>query len=170
METVERECFLLSPHFGEIDQMISAITLGRLSCFIQVWFLLSAAMALAEVVQVGNIMTRPEAYHLKDVQLQGVATHVQALPPAFMSKFGTMCYGAYTFTLDDETGSIVVEVPSMCGRSQEAVTIIAENQKVSVAVRIEAPGYYTGSGIVPPGEVKSTTRAIALREPSVQDR
>jgi hypothetical protein len=156
--------------FGEIDQMISAITLGRWACCIQVWFLLSAAMASAEVVQIGNITTRPEAYHLRDVQLQGVATHIQALPPTYMTKFGTMCYGAYTFTLDDETGSIVVEVPSMCGRSQEAVTIIAENQKVSVAVRIEAPGYYTGSGIVPPGEVKSTTRAIALREPSVQDR
>ncbi len=150
--------------------MISANILHRLGCFIQVWFLLSAAMVSAEVVQIGNIMTRPEVYHLRDVQLQGVATHVQALPPTFMSKFGTMCYGAYTFLLGDETGSIVVEVPSMCGRSQEAVTIIAENQNVSVAVRIGAPGYYTGSGIVPPGEVKSTTRAIALREPIVQDR
>jgi len=150
--------------------MVLATTLHRLGCCIQVWVLLSAAVASAEVVQIGNIMTRPETYHLKDVQLQGVATHIQALPPTFMSKFGTMCYGAYTFTLGDETGSIVVEVPSMCGRSQEAVTIIAEDQKVSVAVRIEAPGYYTGSGIAPPGEVKSTTRAIALREPIVQDR
>ena len=150
--------------------MVLATTLHRLGCCIQVWVLLSAAVASAEVVQIGNIMTRPETYHLKDVQLQGVATHIQALPPTFMSKFGTMCYGAYTFTLGDETGSIVVEVPSKCGRSQEAVTIIAEDQKVSVAVRIEAPGYYTGSGIAPPGEVKSTTRAIALREPIVQDR
>ena len=150
--------------------MISANILRRLGCFIQVWFLLSAAMASAEMIQIGNILTRPEAYHLKSVQLQGTATHVQALPPTFINKFGTTCYGAYTFTLGDETGSVVVEVPSMCGCSQEAVRIIAENQKVSVAVRIEAPGYYTGSGIVPPGEVKSTTRAIALREPIVQDR
>ena len=150
--------------------MISAMTLRRLGYFTQVWFLLSAAMASAEMVQIGNILTRPEAHHLKDIQVQGVATHVQALPPTFMSKFGTMCYGAYTFTLSDETGNIVVEVPSMCGRSQEAVTIITESQKVSVEVRIEAPGYYTGSGIAPPGEFKSTTRAIALREPIVQVR
>ena len=150
--------------------MISAKTLRRLGYFTQVGFLLSAAMALAEMVQIGNILTRPEAYHLKSVQLQGVATHIQALPPTFSNKFGAMCYGAYTFTLSDETGSIVVEVPSMCGRLQEAVTIITENQNVSAEVRIEAPGYYTGSGIAPPGEFKSTTRVIALREPIVQDR
>ena len=150
--------------------MISAITLRRLGGFIQVGLLLSAAMASAEMVQIGNILTRPEAYHLRTVQLQGVATHIQALPPTFNSKFGAMCYGAYTFTLSDETGSIMVEVPSMCGRVQEAITIITESQKVSAEIRIEAPGYYTGSGIAPPGEFKSTTRAIALREPIVQDR
>ena len=146
------------------------MTLRKLGCFIQVGFLLSAAMASAEMVQTGNILTRPEAYHLRSVQLQGVAAHIQALPPTFSNKFGAMCYGAYTFTLSDETGSIVVEVPSMCGRLQEAVTILTESQKVSVEIRIEAPGYYTGSGIAPPGEFKSTTRAIALREPIVQDR
>lgn len=150
--------------------MVSAMTLCRLGCCIQVWFLLSAAIASAEMVQIGNILANPEAYHLRSVQLQGVATHIQALPPTFSSKFGAMCYGAYTFTLSDETGSIVVEVPSMCGRSREAVTIITENQRVSVEVRIEAPGYYTGQGIVPPGEFKPTTRATALREPIVQDK
>jgi len=134
-------------------------------CLVQVGFLLSAAMASAEVVQLGKILTRPETYHLKTVQLQGVATHVQALPPTFNYKFGTLCFGAYTFTLSDETGNIVVEMPSICGRSQEAVTIIGENQQVSVEVRIEAPGYYTGQGITPPGEFKPVTRAIALREP-----
>ena len=151
--------------------MISTITVRRVGCFIQVGFLLSAAMASAEVVQLGNIVTRPEAYHLKSVQLEGVATHVQALPPTFISKFGAMCFGAYTFTLSDETGSIVVEVPSMCGRSQEAVTIVTENQQVSAEVRILAPGYYTGQGIAPPGEFKSTTRAIVLHVRTIlQDR
>ena len=149
--------------------MISISTLRGWG-FIQVGFLLSAAMASAEMVQIGNILARPEAYHLKSVQLHGVATHVQALPPTFINKFAAVCFGAYTFTLSDETGSIVVEVPSMCGRSQEAVTVIAENQQVSADVRIEAPGYYTGQGIAPPGEFKSTTRAIALREPILQDR
>lgn len=146
------------------------MTLRRWGCCIQVWFILSAAIASAEMVQIGSILTRPEAYHLKTVQLQGVATHIHALPPIFNSKFGAMCYGAYTFTLSDETGNIVVEVPSMCGRSQEAVTTIPENQQVSAEVRIEAPGYYTGSGIAPPGEFKPTTRVIALREPIMQGR
>ena len=144
--------------------------MSRLTCFVQVGFLLSAVTASAASVQLGNILTRPEAYHLKSVQLRGVATHVQALSPTPNYKFGTVCVGAYTFILSDETGSIVVEVSSICGRSQEAVTIINENQQVSVEVRIEAPGYYTGQGITPPGEFKSTTRAIALREPIVQDR
>ena len=91
-------------------------------------------------------------------------------PPTFNAKFGAQCFGAYTFTLSDGTGSIVVEVPSICGRSQDAITIISENQQVSTEVRIEAPGYYTGQGITPPGEFKPTIRAIALHEPIVQDR
>ncbi len=152
-----------------LGSMISIVTPYRLGCFVLIGFLLSAAMASAEVVSLEKVLIRPEAYHLKDVHIQGVATHVQAVPPAFIHKYGTMCYGAYTFTLSDGSGVIVVEVPSMCGRSQEAVTIITENQQVSVQVRIEAPGYYTGQGITPPGESKSTTRAIALREPIVQD-
>lgn len=150
--------------------MISAITLRRLGCFIQVGFLLSAAMASAEVVQLGTILSRPETYHLKSVQLQGVVTNVQVLLPIYNAKFGFLCFGVYTFTLSDETGSIVVEVPSICGRSQEAITIISENQQVSTEVRIEAPGYYTGQGIAPPGEFKPTIRAIALREPIAKDK
>jgi hypothetical protein len=61
-------------------QMISISTLGGWG-FIQVGFLLSAAMAAAGVAQLENILTRPEAYHLKSVQLQGVATNVHAFPP-----------------------------------------------------------------------------------------
>lgn len=150
--------------------MMGRIALNRWGCFIHAGLFLSAAMASAEVVQLGNILARPEAYHLKSVQLQGVATHVQALSPTFVKKLGTVCFGAYTFTLSDESGSIVVEVLSPCRRSQDAVTIVTENQQVSVEVRIEAPGYYTGQGIAPPGEFKSTARAIALREPIVQER
>ena len=149
--------------------MISISTLRGWG-FIQVGFLLSAAMAAAGVAQLENILTRPEAYHLKSVQLQGVATNVHAFPPTFNAKFGAQCFGAYTFTLSDGTGSIVVEVPSICGRSQDAITIISENQQVSTEVRIEAPGYYTGQGITPPGEFNPTIRAIALHELIVQDR
>ncbi|HSF67566.1 MAG TPA: hypothetical protein VLA67_09060 [Nitrospiraceae bacterium] len=63
-----------------------------------------------------------------------------------------------------------MEVPSDCGRSQEAITIISENQQVSTEVRIEAPGYYMGQGITPPGEFKPTIRAIAFREPIVKNQ
>lgn len=150
---------------------MSVIAAHRMGCLFQaVGFLLSAVVALAEVVQLGNIVMRPEAYHLKSIQLQGVATNVHALPPIFNAKFGALCFGAYTFTLSDGTGSIVVEVPSICGRSQEAITIISENQQVSTEVRIETPGYYTGQGITPPGEFKPTIRAIALHEPTTKDR
>lgn len=81
-----------------------------------------------------------------------------------------MCFGAYTFTLSDGIGNIVVEMLSICERSQEAITIISENQQVSTEVRVEAPGYYTGQGIILPGEFNPTIRAIALHEPIVQDR
>ena len=81
-----------------------------------------------------------------------------------------LCVLGHIHLPSDGTGSIAVEVLSICGRSQDAITIISENQQVSTEVRIEAPGCYTGQGITPPGEFKLTIRAIALREPIVQDR
>ena len=151
--------------------MISAMTIQRLGWCVQaIGCLLSAGVASAEVIQVGHIVMRPEGYHLKTVQLEGVVTDVRALPPLFNARFGARCFGAYTFTLSDGTGSIVVEVPSICGRSQDAIKVIADNQQVAAEVRIEAPGYYTGQGITPPSEFKPTIRAVAVHEPIVKDQ
>ncbi len=169
-EAVEGKRSLPPPRF-RIGFM--GLTLYSSGCrlVIQVCVLLSAVIASAEVVQLGDVTARPEAYHLRSVQLQGIATRVQALPPTFNAKFGALCFGAYTFTLSDETGSIVVEVPSVCGRSQEAIGLIVDDQQVSVEARIEAPGYYTGQGIDPPGEFKQTSRAVAVRvQPILTDR
>lgn len=126
-------------------------------------FAVTIASSADVVVPIQQIIARPEGYHLKTIQVEGIATHVETLPPTFINKLGALCWGAYTFVIADETGSLQVEVPSLCGRSKDAVTIVTENERVSAVVRIEAPGYYTGQGIPPPGKIKEATRAILIR-------
>ena len=76
-------------------------------------------------------------------------------------KYGGLCKGVYTFMLDDETGVLPIEVHSLCGRTEDAIPLVKDGQAVSVDVRIEAPGYYTGQGR-PLGEWVNSIPAIAV--------
>ncbi|MER3424142.1 MAG: hypothetical protein C4293_13895 [Nitrospiraceae bacterium] len=95
--------------------------------------------------------------------LNGVATQVQRIDPYFDYKYGMMCDGAYTLMLSDETGSIMVEVPGLCGRSPDSVKHVAENDRILLEAHIEGPGYYTGQGLPPGGEVRQKPHAVARR-------
>ena len=116
----------------------------------------------AEQVQIGTVLQRPAEYHLRTIPLHGVASQVQSAGNLYNYKYGSICLGAYTFILRDDSGSIAVEVPSICARSQDAIPVVKENQTVNIDVRIEAPGYYTGQGR-PLGEVVTATRAVAVK-------
>ena len=121
------------------------------------------ALALAaEQVHIGTVLQRPAEYHLHIVSLHGVASQVQSAGNLYNYKYGSVCLGGYTFTLRDDSGSIAVEVPSICARSQDAIPLVKENQTVNINARIEAPDWYAGQGR-PLGELVSETRAVAVK-------
>ena len=121
-----------------------------------------AGALAAEQVKIGTVLQRPAEYHLRTIPLHGVASQVQSAGNLYNYKYGSVCLGAYTFTLRDDSGSIAVEVLSFCGRSEDAIPLLKENQTVHIDARIEAPGYYTGQGR-PLGELVSSTRAVAIK-------
>jgi len=94
--------------------------------------------------------------------MHGVASQIHMLEPSSNYKYGGTCKGAYTFMLDDSSGVLPIEVHSLCGRTEDAIPQVKDGQTVSIDVRIEAPGYYTGQGR-PLGEWVNSMRAIAVK-------
>jgi hypothetical protein len=67
--------------------------------------------------------------------------------------------GDYHLQVEDKTGSIQVLVPGPCGNPGLAAPIIpgfTNGDGVRIEARIEAPGYYTGQGLPPGGNVRDT--------------
>ncbi len=103
---------------------------------------ISAAVSLAgEPVPITEILTDPEAYHLKLVTLQGIVRQVKALEPYYQNS-GAGCYGAYTFVLEDGTGTIAVAVLGICGKPMIRNPEVADGEMVMVQAHIYAPGRF----------------------------
>ena len=116
----------------------------------------------ADQVRIGAVLAQPASYHLRIVHMRGIASQVHKMEQSSNYKYGGTCKGAYTFMLDDGTGILPIEVHSFCGRTEDAIPRVKDGQTVSVDVRIEAPGYYTGQGR-PLGEWVNSIRAIAVK-------
>ena len=102
-------------------------------------FMSAAASLASEPVPITEILTDPEIYHLKLVTLQGTVRQVKALEPYFQIS-GSACYGAYTFTLEDGTGTIAVAVLGICGRPMIRSPEVVGGETVTVQAQIYAPG------------------------------
>lgn len=122
-----------------------------------------AALTSDEVVDTAHILSDPASYHLPTVTMVGTTENVRLLDPVFNYKFGMMCYGAYLFTLRDKAGTLEIEVPSICARTIESRIPVVEKEPIRVRVRLEAPGYYTGQGLTPGGEMRQVVRGIAVQ-------
>lgn len=126
---------------------------------------ISAAASLAnEPVPITEILTDPEVYHLKLVTLQGTVRQVKALEPYYQSS-GAGCYGAYTFVLEDESGTIAVAVLGLCGNPVMRNPEVAEGETVMIQAHIYAPGRFgyfrdkDGQPIL--GEEREQVQAVA---------
>lgn len=140
------------------------VMIGR-ALFILLISVISAAASLAsDPVPITEILTDPEAYHLKLVTLQGTVRQVKALEPYYQSS-GAGCYGAYTFVLEDGTGSIAVAVLGICGKPMIRNPEVADGQMVTVQSHIYAPGRFgyfrdkDGQPIL--GEEREQVQAVA---------
>lgn len=105
----------------------------------------SAAFALAgEVIPIGMILKNPEAYNLRVVTLEGTVHDVKPYKPYFQPfRCGVgVCYGAYTFMLVDEGGSLEVEHPVLDKTPSIKVPEVSEGERVIIEAQILAPGPY----------------------------
>ena len=72
-------------------------------------------VAAQEAVTVQEILTDPALFHLRQITLRGTARNVQPLDP-YEIPAGSTCYGGYLFNLEDDTATLPVAVPGLCGR------------------------------------------------------
>ena len=120
------------------------------------------ALALAgllradDPVPIGEVVADPDAYHFSMVSLQGTVRQVTALPP-YSPGSDTTCYGAYTFMLKDETGSMEISVLGICGRPLLRKPEVVEGEKILLVAQILSPSHLTSTS---KGEVKKL-RAVA---------
>src|SRR5690349_16619222 len=147
------------------------------ACSISLGLLILSSVSTADAITIRDILDEPASYHLKQVALSGIVRNVQPLDP-YTLPAGTTCYGAYLFSLEDETASINVAVFGICGFPTVKDPDIEEGARVEVFATIQAPshgGYYLSfQGLKVAGEREGIVQAVADRirrlteEPVVQ--
>ncbi|MGA6827362.1 hypothetical protein ACO9S2_07080 [Nitrospira sp. NS4] len=119
-----------------------------------------------EPVPIQAILEEPRIFHLRQVTMQGVARDVQPLDPYKLPN-ENVCYGAYLFKLEDDTGVMSVAVLGICGRPLVRDPEIEDGQRVEVSATIQAPshgGYYLSfQGLKVVTEEEGLVQAVATR-------
>src|SRR5713226_984346 len=100
----------------------------------------------AEPIPIGKVLADPKSFHMQIIPIRGTVHQVKILAPHDPFQPGDPCYGAYTFTLNDETGSITVKVQGhsvRCGVQTGSESLeVSEGDKVVIEAKIYAPGHY----------------------------
>lgn len=119
-----------------------------------------------EPVPIEQILEDPRIYHLRQVTMLGVARDVQPLDP-YKLQNEQVCYGAYLFKLEDDTGVMSVAVLGICDRPLVRDPEIEDGQRVEVSATIQAPshgGYYLSfQGLKVVREEEGFVQAVATR-------
>ncbi len=128
---------------------------------------LPAVLRAEEPIPIQQILEEPRIYHLRQVTLQGTARDVQPLDPYKLPNEIDVCYGAYLFKLEDDTGVISMAVLGICGRPLIRDPEIEDGQRVEVSATIQAPshgGYYLSfQGLKVVTEQEGFVQAVATR-------
>jgi hypothetical protein len=129
-------------------------------------FVLFSSASAADSPTIREILDEPASYHLKQVLLSGTVRNVQPLDP-YRLPAGTTCYGAYLFSLEDDTASINVAVFGICGFPTVKDPDVEDGAKVELLATIQAPshgGYYLSfQGLKVAGEREGVLQAVADR-------
>jgi hypothetical protein len=135
-------------------------------CVISCGFVLFSSASAADSLTIREILDEPASYHLKQVLLSGTVRNVQPLDP-YRLPAGTTCYGAYLFSLEDETASINVAVFGICGFPTVKDPDVEDGARVELLATIQAPshgGYYLSfQGLKVAGEREGILQAVADR-------
>ena len=140
--------------------------LSWFACVMSCGFVLFSSASTADSLTIREILDEPASYHLKQVLLSGTVRNVQPLDP-YRLPAGTTCYGAYLFSLEDETASINVAVFGICGFPTVKDPDVEDGERVELLATIQAPshgGYYLSfQGLKVAGEREGILQAVADR-------
>jgi hypothetical protein len=161
----------------ESEPMFRLSVLSLQACSISFSVIILSGAFASDLVTIRDILDAPATYHLKQVTLSGTVRNVQPLDP-YKLPAGTTCYGAYLFSLEDETASINVAVFGICGFPTVKDPDVEEGAQVEVFATIQAPshgGYYLSfQGLKVAAEREGIVQAVADRiiplseQPAVQ--
>jgi hypothetical protein len=102
----------------------------------------------ADQIPIATVLADSRGYHLKKVLLHGIVKDVTPLPP-YRTGSGFLCWSAYTFKLEDKTGSIDVFVKGVCGafmNPEQQPPQVREKEEIILEASIFA-GYYTEQSV-----------------------
>ncbi|MDQ6732971.1 MAG: hypothetical protein M3Z35_02470, partial [Nitrospirota bacterium] len=97
-----------------------------------------------EPFSISHIVADPDTFHLKQVTIQDVVGRVKELEAYYLSS-GTVCYGAYTFLLEDDSANGVVldvAVLGVCGAPRMRFPEVADGDRVKVQAEIQVPSRF----------------------------
>ena len=141
-----------------------AVIGGVLFCYFVVCSIVGVSFSLAgEVIPIKTILRNPESYYLHVVTLEGTVRHVKTPSIPFGScggGRGGVFYPPFTFTLEDETGSIVVGRLRVCRFPGLKVPEISEGEKVIIDAEIFGPDQDSEFRKDFPGELPTTYAVV----------
>ncbi len=119
-----------------------------------------------EPLTIQQILEEPLVYHLRHVTLHGTVRDVQSLDPYKLPN-DTVCYGAYLFRLEDDTGVMPVAVLGICGKPLVRDPEVEDGARVELSATIQAPSH--GSSYLSLREMKGVTEQESFVQ-AVADR
>ncbi len=125
----------------------------------------AVSLSLAgEVIPIGTILRNPESYYLHVVTLEGTVRHVKSPSIPFLgpvcSRGGAIFHPPFTFTLEDETGSIVVGRLRVCWSPGLKLPEVSEGEKVIIDAEIFGPDQDSEYRKDFPGELPTTYAVV----------
>lgn len=93
-----------------------------------------------EAVTVQEVLADPALYHLRQITLKGTVRNVQPLDP-YEIPAGSTCYGGYLFNLEDDTATLSVAVPGLCGVPMVKDPDVEDGARVAVDATVQAPSH-----------------------------
>ena len=120
-----------------------------------------------EGLTIAELLADPQPYHLHAVELTGTVLHVQPIPPYFLPSGNVGCYGAYKFSLEDDTGQLDVTVLGLCGKPLVREPEVSDGHRIHIQAEIHAPGHHgfflTLDGHLRLSDASDTMQVIAKR-------
>ncbi len=93
-----------------------------------------------EAVTVQDVLADPALFHLRQITLKGTVRNVQPLDP-YEIPAGSTCYGGYLFNLEDDTATLPIAVPGLCGVPMVKDPDVEDGARVAVDATVQAPSH-----------------------------